>query len=169
MDSLYQSLVTVNPVTLIAQIVNLFLQLLLVRVFFLDKIKAVLDRRREAADREIQEAQAARGEAAAMKRACEKTMREASAHADRIIAIAQQTAAARSEEIVTQAHRQADRIREQAESDISREKKKALNEAKNEISAIAIAIAGKVVCREITADDQAGLVEDFLDGLDAQL
>ena len=35
---LYQSLVTVNPVTLIAQICNLFLQMYLVKVFFLDKI-----------------------------------------------------------------------------------------------------------------------------------
>lgn len=169
MDTLYQSLVTVNPVTLIAQIINLFLQLLFVRLFFLDKIKAVIDRRREAADREIQEAQTAHGEAVAMKQACEKTMRDTSAQADRIIAIAQQTAVARSEEIVTEAHHQAARIREQAEADISREKKKALREAKNEISSIAIAIAGKVVCREITAADQAGLVDDFLDGLDGPL
>ena len=41
---LYQSLVTVNPVTLIAQICNLFIQLLIVKIFFLDKIKAVLDK-----------------------------------------------------------------------------------------------------------------------------
>ena len=47
---LYQSLVTVNPVTLIAQICNLFIQLLIVKIFFLDKIKAVLDKRRETAD-----------------------------------------------------------------------------------------------------------------------
>ena len=45
----YQSLVTVNPVTLIAQICNLFIQLLIVKIFFLDKIKAVLDKRRETA------------------------------------------------------------------------------------------------------------------------
>lgn len=169
MDTLYQSLVTVNPVTLIAQIVNLFLQLVLVRVFFLDKIKAVIDRRREAADREIQEAQAARGDAASMKQACEQALRDASARADQIIAIAQQTAVARSEEIVNQAHHQATRIREQAEADIARGKKNALREAKNEISSIAIAIAGKVVCREITDADQADLVDGFLDGLDGQL
>ena len=48
---LYQSLVTVNPVTLIAQICNLFIQLFFVKKFFLDKIKAILDQRREAAHR----------------------------------------------------------------------------------------------------------------------
>ena len=56
---LYQSLVTVNPVTLIAQICNLFIQLLIVKIFFLDKIKAVLDKRRETADKQIADAEAA--------------------------------------------------------------------------------------------------------------
>ena len=54
---LYQSLVTVNPVTLIAQICNLFIQLLVVKIFFLDKIKAILDQRREAADKQITDAE----------------------------------------------------------------------------------------------------------------
>ena len=53
---LYQSLVTVNPVTLIAQICNLFIQLFLAKTFFLDKVKAILDQRREAADKEIADA-----------------------------------------------------------------------------------------------------------------
>mgnify|MGYP002735064842 FL=1 len=64
---LYQSLVTVNPVTLIAQICNLFLQLLIVKIFFLDKIKAILDQRREAADKEITDAEAAKAEAMVIK------------------------------------------------------------------------------------------------------
>ena len=59
---LYQSLVTVNPVTLIAQICNLFIQLLIVKIFFLDKIKAVLDKRRETADKQIADAEAAKSE-----------------------------------------------------------------------------------------------------------
>ena len=62
---LYQSLVTVNPVTLIAMICNLFLQMLIVKIFFLDKIKAILDQRREAADKQITDAEAAKAEAQA--------------------------------------------------------------------------------------------------------
>ena len=79
---LYQSLVTVNPVTLIAQIANLFIQLLIVKIFFLDKIKAILDQRREAADKEITDAQAARAEAEVIKQTYEQNMKEARAKAD---------------------------------------------------------------------------------------
>ena len=64
---LYQSLVTVNPVTLIAAIANLFIQLLIFRHLFWNKILKVLDQRRQAADQEIAQAKAAHEEADAIK------------------------------------------------------------------------------------------------------
>ena len=108
---LYQSLVTVNPVTLIAQICNLFIQLLIVKIFFLDKIKAVLDKRRETADKQIADAEAAKSEAAAIKQTYEENMRQAKTKADDMILSAQKTAAQRSEEIISQAQKQAPRSR----------------------------------------------------------
>ena len=82
---LYQSLVTVNPVTLIAQICNLFIQLFLAKKFFLDKVKAILDQRREAADKEITDAKAAHAEAEAIKQTYEQNMKEARAKADDLL------------------------------------------------------------------------------------
>ena len=162
---LYQSLVTVNPVTLIAQICNLFLQLLVVKIFFLDKIKAVLDQRREAADKEITDAEAAKAEALAIKETYEQNMKEARAKADDILTSAQRTASMRSEEIISQAQETAAQIKSKASSDIEMEKKKAINDAKNEISGLAMAIAGKVVERELSTADQSGLIDRFIDEL----
>ena len=162
---LYQSLVTVNPVTLIAQICNLFIQLLIVKIFFLDKIKAILDQRREAADREISDAQAAHAEAEAIKATYEQNMRDAKAKADDILMNAQRTANSRSEEIISQAQAAAAQIKSKATSDIEMEKKKAINDAKNEISGLAIAIAGKVVERELNAADQSALIDNFINEL----
>ena len=48
---------------------------------------------------------------------------------------------------------------------VSTEKKKAINDAKNEISEIAMAIAGKVVGRELNSEDQTKLVDHFIDEL----
>ena len=166
---LYQSLVTVNPVTLIAQICNLFLQLLLVKIFFLDKIKAILDQRREAADKEINDAKAAREDAMNIKATYEENMRQSKAKADQLLINAQQTANARSEEIIHDAQRTAVAIKQKAEAEIAQEKKKVLNEAKNEISGLAMAIAGKVVGRELTADDQSKLIDSFIDELGDQV
>lgn len=165
---LYQSLVTVNPVTLIAQICNLFIQLLIVKIFFLDKIKAVLDKRRETADKQIADAEAAKSEAAAIKQTYEENMRQAKTMADDMILSAQKTAAQRSEEIISQAQKQAAQIKTKAASDIEMEKKKAINEAKDEISDLAMAIAGKVVGRELNDADQDGMIDRFIEELGDQ-
>ena len=165
MDTLYQSLVTVNPVTLIAQICNLFLQLLVFKIFFLDKIKAILDQRRDAADKQITEAENAKAEAMTIKKTYEQNMLQAKAKADDLLQTAQRTANSRSEEIIAQAQQQAAQIKSKAADDIALEKKKAINEAKDEISDLAMAIAGKVVGRELNAGDQAEMIDRFIDEL----
>ena len=162
---IYQSLVTVNPVTLIAQICNLFIQLLIVKIFFLDKIKAILDQRRAAADAQIQDAEAAKAEALTIKETYEQNMKEAKAKADDILMTAQRSAAQRSEEIISQAQTQASQIKAKASADIELEKKKAINDAKNEISGLAMAIAGKVVERELKEADQTDLIDRFINEL----
>ena len=165
METLYQSLVTVTPVTLIAQICNLFIQLYIFKKFFLDKIKAILDQRRSAADQEITDAQAAKAEAMVIKETYEQNMKEAKAEASKILTNAQKTAVARSEEIIGEAQQQAAQIKLKAETDIAMEKKKAINDAKDEISGVAMAIAEKVVERQQNAADQDKHINDFINGL----
>ena len=165
---LYQSLVSVNPITLIAAICNLFIQLFVFKKFFWDKVLAVIDARREAADKEITEAEDAKAEALAIKQTYEQNMLQARAQADQILQNAQKSAAARSEEIIGQAQQQAAQIKAKASADIEQEKKKALNDAKDEISVIALAIAGKVVGRELDSADQSKLVDSFIEELGDQ-
>ena len=166
---LYQSLVSVNPITLIAQICNLFIQLFVFKKFFWNKIVAVIDARREAADREIQDAETAKAEAQMIRQTYEEKLQEAKNQADKLLLDAQKSATARSEEIVRQANEDAVAIREKASADIAQEKKKAINEAKNEIAGISLAIAGKVVGRELTADDQKDLIDSFINELGDQV
>ena len=165
MDAIYQSLVAVNPVTLIAQICNLFLQMFVVKKFFLNKVLAILDARREAADKEIVDAQNAREEAMNIKATYEENMRQAKAEANALLSQAQKTASARSEEIINQAQAQAAQIKEKAAADIAQEKKKAINDAKDEISGISMAIAEKVVERQLNEADQQKLIAQFIDEL----
>ena len=165
METIYQSLVAVNPVTLIAQICNLFIQLFVFKKFFWDKILNILDQRRQAADQQILDAQTAREEANAIKAAYEQNMKEARDKADSILMNAQKTATLRSEEIIGQAQQAAAKIKSKAAADIEMEKKKAINDVKDEISGLALAIAGKVVERELNTADQTDLIDRFIDEL----
>ena len=165
METLYQSLVAVEPLTLIATICNLFVQMFIVKKFFLDKILAVLDQRREAADKQISDAQAAREEALDIKKTYEQNMLESKAEAEKILQSAQQTAEKRGEQIISDAQKTAVAMKQRAEAEIAQEKKRVLNETKDEISEIAMAIAGKVVGRELNPSDHAQMVDSFIDKL----
>ena len=165
METIYQSLVAVEPLTLIANICNLFIQMLIIKKFFLDKIVAVLDQRRSAADKEITDAEKAKQEAMEIKKTYEDNMLQANAKANEILTTAQKTAAERSDKIIGEAQQAAAQIKSKASADIAQEKKKAINDAKNEISGLALAIAGKVVEKELAEEDQAGLIDRFIDEL----
>ena len=165
METIYQSLVAVEPLTLIANICNLFIQMLIIKKFFLDKIVAVLDQRRSAADKKITDAEKAKQEAMEIKKTYEDNMLQANAKANEILTTAQKTAAERSDKIIGEAQQAAAQIKSKASADIAQEKKKAINDAKNEISGLALAIAGKVVEKELAEEDQAGLIDRFIDEL----
>ncbi len=165
MQAIYQSLVAVEPLTLIATICNLFVQMFIVKKFFLDKIMAVLDARRKAADQQITDAQAAKAEAQSIKETYEENMRKASAQATQILESAQKAANERGEQIISEAQATAAQIKSKASADIAQEKKKAINDAKNEISGLAMEIAGKVVGRELNAADQSELIDRFINEL----
>ena len=169
METIYQSLVAVEPLTLIANICNLFIQMLIIKKFFLDKIIAVLDQRRQAADKEITDAEQAKQEAMDIKKTYEANMLQANAKANEILTSAQKTAAERSDKIIGEAQQAAAQIKSKASADIAQEKKKAINDAKNEISGLALAIAGKVVEKELAQEDQAGLIDRFIDELGDQV
>ena len=164
-NPVYQSLVAVEPLTLIAAICNLFIQLFVFKKFFWDKIMGILDQRRETADQQIVDAKNAHAEAMAIKQTYEDNMQKARVQADAILMNAQKTAVSRSEEIIGQAQQQAAQIKLKASSDIEMEKKKAINDAKNEISGLAMAIAGKVVERELNSADQEQLIDRFINEL----
>ena len=161
----YQSLVAVEPLTLIATICNLFVQLYIIKRFLLDKILAVLDARRKAADQQIADAQKAREEAAAIKETYEQNMLKAKAQAESILENAQKTASQRSESIIDDAKAQAAQIMDKASAQIAMEKKKAINDAKDEISDLAMTIAGKIVERELNPEDQQQMINRFIDKL----
>ena len=77
--------------------------------------------------------------------------------------------AATTEWILRKANAEAAAIMDKASADIAMEKKKALNDAKDEISDLAMAIAGKVVGRELSDADQSKLIDSFIDELGDQV
>ena len=166
---LYQALITLDGWTFLAQICNLMIQLFIFKKFLLNPVKKVIAERKAKADSQIADATKLRTEAEAMKAEYEQNLQNARAEANEIVANAQKTATARGEEIVGEARAQAAALKQKAEADIAQEKKKAINDAKNEISGLAMAIAGKVVEKELGESDQSQLIDRFINELGDQV
>lgn len=157
-----QDLVTIVPWNFIATILNLFIQVYLIKRFLFKPINEMLEKRRAKADAQIQDAVKAKDEALAMKEEYEKNMQDAKNKANEILTTAQKTAAVQSEEMLKDAALQAAAMKEKAEADIAQEKRKAVNAIKGEIGGMAMEIAGKVIEREISEEDHAKLIDEFI-------
>ena len=157
-----QQLVGIVPWTFIAQILNLFLQMYLIKRFLFKPINEILAKRKAMADAQLSDAAKARTEAEAMKAEYEKDMAKARSKASDIIVSAQKTASAQSDKILQEASAAAAALKEKAQNDIEQEKKKAVSEIRSEIGGIAMDIAGKVIEREINEEDHKKLIDEFI-------
>ena len=157
-----QGLVGLVPWTFVFTVANLFLTVFVMKKFLYKPINDMLAKRKALADAEIQDAIKAKEEAQAMKAEYELNMQDAKNKANEILVSAQKTAAIQSEEMLKEASEQVTAMKAKAENDIAQEKRKAVNEIKDEIGGIAMEIAGKVIEREISEEDHAKLIEEFI-------
>ena len=157
-----QQLVTLVPWTVIAQILNLFLQMYLIKRFLFKPINEILEKRKKMADEVLTDARAAKDEAEKLRDVYEQGMSKARAAATQIVRSAQKQAQVQADKVVKEAQDKADAIKAKAEADIAQDRKKALNEVKDEIGGLAMEIAGKVVSKEIREEDHKDLIDEFI-------
>lgn len=157
-----QALVTIVPSTFILTILNLFIQMFLMKKFLFKPIRRVLEERQKRADQNIRAAEQEKAEAEAVKAEYTKNMAQAREEAAGILERAKQDASQQADELLQSARSEVQALKAKAESDIRQEKKRALNEAKDEIGGLAMDIAGRVVEREIHEADHRALIDDFL-------
>ena len=158
-----QELVTIIPWTFIAQILNLFIQVYLIKRFLFKPINEVLEKRRQLADQEIKEAREAKEAADSLKVQYEEGLAGAKAEAAQIVQSAQKEAQIKADETLKQAQEHAAGIRRKAEADIAQEKKKAINEVRG-IMTTATSLYGQSLY-DLAAEE--GLSEEILKQMEA--
>ena len=115
------------------------------------------------------EAAKAKVDAESAKAEYESHLREARVEAAAITSRAVENAKRQSAELVKAAEAETVALREKATRDIELERRKAMNEAKGEISSLAVELASKVVKKEIQQKDHEALFEQFIDELGEKL
>lgn len=161
----FEAFVGVNFWTALFILLNTLIIFFVARKFLFGPVMKIITDRQKEIDDIYTQAGNARDEAAKLQSEYEDKLSAAAATSERLVKEATVRAQSREEEIIRQANERAEAIRTKASADIAQEKKKAINDAKDEISVIALAIAGKVVGRELDAQDQSKLVDSFIEEL----
>ena len=162
---MFESLIGVNFWTALFVLLNTTVLFLVLKRFLFVPVMNMIKARQEEIDGMYLEANTAKEEAKALEAEYQEKLSVAAETGERMVKVAVARGQHREEEIIRQANEEASAIMTKASQDIALEKKKALNDAKDEISDIAMSIAEKVGGRELSGKDHASLVDDFIDRL----
>jgi len=165
----FEEFIGVNFWTALFVLLNTLTIFFVARKFLFRPVMKIITERQQEIDDMYSQAGEAKEKAAALQAEYEEKLSTANDKADLLVKEAETRCQRREEEILRQANAEANAIREKASADIAQEKKKAINDAKDEISVIAMAIAGKVVGRQLQDEDQSALVDSFIDELGEQV
>ena len=162
---MFESFIGINFWTALFILLNTLTIFFVAKKFLFIPVKNMIDSRQKEIDDMYASADNAKASAEAMQSEYQQKLSAAQATSERMVQEAVARGQAKEEETISQANSEAAAILDKAAADIAQEKKKAINDAKDEISEMAMAIAGKVVGRELTAADQSKLVDSFIDEL----
>ena len=162
---MFESFLGVNPWTALFILLNTLTIFFVAKKFLFVPVMNMIESRQKEIDDMYDAAGQAKSEAEAMQSEYQQKLNQAQVTSERIVKEAVARGQAREEEIIRKANADASAIMDKASADIEMEKKKAINDAKNEISGLAMAIAGKVVGRELNNADQEGMIDRFIEEL----
>lgn len=152
----------INFFTALFTLFNFIAVFLVLKHFLFKPVMKIIQDRQDEIDHIYEDADKAKESAEALQAEYQQRLQAATQTSEQIVKEAILRGQNKEEEIVRQAKNEASAILDKAAADISQEKKKALNEAKDEISNMAMAIAEKVVGRELNSDDQSKLIDEFI-------
>lgn len=154
-----------------AEIMDLIIQFsatlilfLAVRFLFWKPITDILEARRSAIDKELEEAEAAKANALEAEANLKMELENAKQKVKEMLDQAEKEANLRRDEIVNSAKEEARRRMDSLEIELEQEKKNMEDSIKKEIVDIAFKAAEKIVAKEIDQNKYLDVVEDILKG-----
>ena len=145
----------------------LVLMVILKRVAY-EPVPKVLDERADKISADIDDAEAARQEAEklALQRQSELTVTRQ--QATKVVADAKASAQKQSDSLIATASDRATLINKQAQTDAQKLKEDAIFYAKNDVAALSVAIASKLMQKELSLNDQQALIDAYISDLETK-
>ena len=148
--------------TIIATIINFIVLLFILKYFFFEKVKAIIDERESFIAEQLDSVEEEQEKSRMLAIENERMLKAAREEGKKITEREKQKAEKIYEEIVDNAHKEAKIILDRAKIEISREKEKAEYELKKQAIGLAIELSKKVIEKNIDEEKNRELIGDFI-------
>ncbi|MEX1254967.1 MAG: F0F1 ATP synthase subunit B [Dehalococcoidia bacterium] len=152
----------INLPLLIAQVINFFIVLLVLRLFLYKPVLAMLDRRAQRVREGLDAAEQSQQRATQAEQEVSQQLDQARQQGQALIAQAQEAANRIQEESRAQARRDADALLERARSEIQLERDQAIGELRKEFADITVSAAEKVIGQSLDKQAHRRLIDETL-------
>ncbi|MCD6149493.1 F0F1 ATP synthase subunit B [bacterium] len=152
----------INGKLLLAQIVNFFILLYILKRFAYKPILKVLDDRKEKIEKGLQDAEKAKNKLGEMEEKEKKILLTARKEAQKIVDSAEEIAKKNKEEIIIESKSQAEKILSDTEKKIEEEKNKMLGEVKSEMAELVSLATEKVIGEKMDEEKDREIIEQAI-------
>lgn len=150
---------------LLDMIVMLFFFIVLVALvgkFAWGPVMDMMKKREDHVANEIDTAERNRAEAEKANAEAVERLTQTKQEAQQIIEDAKVAGTKQEQDIISTARAEAERIKTQAQEEIKNEKEKAIQALQDQVASLSVLIASKVIEKEISAQDQEQLIEEYI-------
>lgn len=149
---------------LIIQLVATLLLFIIIRVFFWKRITNIIEARRDAIDKELDEAKENNAKVRSLVAETQSKLDEAQEQIKNRLDKAEYDANLRRDEIIAEARAEAERRINNAEAQIAQEIQKKNNEIHEQIVEIAMMAAKQIIGHEVDQEKYLDLVNEIIEG-----
>ncbi len=165
----YLSLVSLDPMELLSTMLPTWINLLLL-YFILKKVLykpvvSIMEQRKNEVEGIYSSARSEKEEAEGLITEYTAKLNNAKDEASEIIKNATVYAKKNEEAIIEEARSEAKKIMEKASAEIEQERKKTYENIKTDISELSVAIAQKIIQKEISKEEHEALILDFIENV----
>lgn len=148
--------------TALYQLVVFIVLFLLLRKYAFGPLMGVMEARQRKISSDIAAAEKNREEALKLIEEQKNELKAARQDAAKIMENARLTAEKQAEDIVAKAKAEAEQFKKNAQMDINREKEQAMSALREQVGALSVMLATKIIEKELDNNQQEKLVSDFL-------
>lgn len=154
--------------TLIAQILNFLILVVILRLVAYKPVARLLEQRSQKIQGDLNKAEADRKEAESTLVQYRQKLADANVKAQEIVNKAEKVARDEHDAAIEATKKEIELMKKNAEEDIQRDRERIAAQLKDEVVALSLAAAGKIITKNIDNKENERLVNDFINQLDKE-